>query len=138
MAMLKEVCGKTAPDDHSPDCPVCHRPGQKVKDITIRSLVKEENLNRLVDAEYFLCLSGDCPAAYYTGAGTHFTKDDLTVPIWYKEKSPVPVCYCKGVTDEVILDHVVNRRCCTSLAEIKAHTGANNGGACLTKNPTGR
>lgn len=138
MAIVEEVCGNIATDDPAPACPVCHKAGQKVKQITVRSLLKGENLSSLIDTDYFICLSGECPTSYYTGVGTHFTKDDIIVPIWYKEESPVPVCYCKGVTDEVVLDHVVNKRCCTNLDEIKKHTGANTGKECLTQNPTGR
>ncbi len=138
MAIVEGVCGKTEPDADSPICPVCQEPGQKVKEVTVRSLLKKEKRNGLAGTEYFLCLSRQCPTSYYTKEGTHFTKYDLTVPIWYKEESPVPICYCKGVTDEVILDHVINRGCCTTLDEIKAHTGANTGKECLTKNPAGR
>ncbi|MDA8235132.1 MAG: (2Fe-2S)-binding protein [Clostridia bacterium] len=138
MAIVEDVCGNIEPEFHSTTCPVCHEPGQKVKDVTLRSLLKEDKLNKLLKTDYFLCLSQECPTSYYTKDGTHFTKEDLTVPIWYKEESPVPICYCKGVTDEVILEHVVNKKCCTNLAEIKAHTGANTGKECLTKNPTGR
>lgn len=138
MSIAEGVCGKTEPDTHSTFCPVCQEPGQKVKDITVRSLLKEDQQNRLMATEYFLCLSRECPTSYYTEEGTYFTKHDLKVPIWYKEESPVPICYCKEVTDEVILDHIVNRRCCNTLEEIKAHTGANTGRECLTKNPAGR
>lgn len=138
MDIAEGICDTIAPNANSSTCPVCHRPGQKVNNVTVRSLLREDKLNYLTETEYFLCLSRECPASYYTKESTHFTKNDITVPIWYKEESPVPICYCKGVTDEVIWDHVVNKRCCATLDEIKAHTGANTGKECLTKNPAGR
>ena len=51
--------------------------------------------------------------------------------------SPVPICYCANVTDEEILYHVAVAKCCSSLDDIKKHTGANSGRECLTKNPAG-
>lgn len=121
-----------------PLCPACNQPGQKMNWRTVRSLLKQE-INRLVSEEdYFICLSQECTTSYYTKEGISFNKDDLTVPIWFKEESPVPICYCKNVTDEEILDHVVNKQCCTNIEEIQAHTGANTGKECATKNPTGR
>ncbi len=138
MAETVVVCGENLIKAKVPLCPVCQKPGQKVNQRTVRSLLKQE-INRLITEEdYFICLSRECPTSYYTKEGISFNKDDLTVPIWFKEESPVPICYCKNVTDEEILDHVVNKQCCTNIGEIQAHTGANTGKECATKNPTGR
>lgn len=119
-------------------CPVCQKPGQKVNIKTVRSLLKEEIAKHLSKAEYFICLTHDCSVSYYTKTGANFRKDDLTVPIWFKEASPVPICYCKDVTDTEILDHVVKHQCCANIEDIQVHTGANTGKECLTKNPTGK
>lgn len=122
----------------APACPVCQNPGQKVNIKTVRSLLKEKIAKHLPEAEYFICLTRDCPVSYYTKTGAIFHKDDLTVPIWFKEVAPVPICYCKNVTDADILDHVVKRQCCSNLEDIQVHTGANTGKECLTKNPAGK
>jgi hypothetical protein len=132
------IGGKNQIKAKVPLCPACNQAGQKVNWRTVRSLLKEE-INWLVSEEdYFICLSRECTTSYYTKEGVSFKKDDLTVPIWFKEEYPVPICYCKNVTDEEILDHVVNKQCCTNIEEIQAHTGANTGKECATKNPTGR
>ena len=47
------------------------------------------------------------------------------------------VCYCKHVTEQEIIDHVAIRRCCSTLAEVQVHTGANTGTECGIKNPGG-
>lgn len=138
MAIVADVCSKTKLNENSPACPVCQKSGQKVNNKTVRNLIKEEKTNYLSEEEHFICLSPECPVSYYTEAGEHFKKDDLKVPIWFKEESPVPICYCKDVTDEDILNHIVKKQCCTTMDDIKAHTGANTGKECLTKNPTGR
>jgi len=138
MAETVVVCGEDLIKAKAPLCPVCQKPGQKVNQRTVRSLLKQEIDRFIAEDDYFICLSRECPTSYYTKEGISFNKDDLTVAIWFKEESPVPICYCENVTDEEILDHVVNRQCCTNIAEIQAHTGANTGKECATKNPTGR
>lgn len=50
--------------------------------------------------------------------------------------SPI-VCYCKNVTEAEIIEHVANRRCCSTIEDIQKHTGANTGAECHTKNPAG-
>ena len=47
------------------------------------------------------------------------------------------VCYCKNVTEEDIIDHVANWRCCSSIEDIQRHTGANTGDRCAVMNPSG-
>ena len=47
------------------------------------------------------------------------------------------VCYCMEVTEAKIIEHVAVRRCCSTLADIQRHTGANTGTECETKNPGG-
>ena len=47
------------------------------------------------------------------------------------------VCYCKNVTEEEIIDHVAIRQCCSSIADIQRHIGANTGNQCKKMNPSG-
>lgn len=47
------------------------------------------------------------------------------------------ICYCKQVTETEILEHVTVRKCCSTLEDIQAHTGANTGNQCRQKNPAG-
>ena len=122
----------------TPLCPICRQSGQKVNIKSVRSLLKQEKADHLPEAAYFICLTPDCAVSYYAEAGDYFNKADLTVPIWFKEASPVPICYCQGVTDLEILDHVVKRQCCSTIEDIQLHTGASAGKECLTKNPSGK
>ena len=52
------------------------------------------------DDQYFLCLSPGCVVAYFSIRCELILKSALSVLIWFKEKSPVPICYCRDVTDE--------------------------------------
>jgi NAD(P)H-nitrite reductase large subunit len=50
--------------------------------------------------------------------------------------SPI-ICYCKNVTEAEIIEHVANKRCCSTIEDIQHHTGANTGAECHRKNPSG-
>lgn len=94
--------------------------------------------NRLPSAfeDFCLCLSKDCDVVYF--GQQIFHKDNVKVKIWFKENDPaVPVCYCKGVTEADIIEHVAVRGCCRNIKDIQKHTGVNTGKECLTKNPAG-
>lgn len=115
-------------------CPVCNESGQKVASATVKSLVS----CGFVENDYSICLNPKCNVVYFS-PNKIYDKKDLTVKAWFKENtSPVPICYCKSVTDQDIIDHIVIRKCCSSLKDIQKHTGANTGKQCLIKNPTGK
>jgi hypothetical protein len=128
------VCGAETPGETAARCPICDTPGKSVKPETIRNILKED---RLPDAlnDYALCLSQSCDVVYF---GPHiFRKDDLKVKVWFKETDPSrPICYCTGISERDILDHIL-RRCCKDIKDIQQHTGANTGKQCLTMNPAG-
>ena len=135
---LEEICGsRFAGDDPDRRCPVCGGKSQKVKNITVISLIKDELQDKAGDRDYYLCLSRDCGVVYF--GPDIFHKGDLKVRVWFKEKDhPRPVCYCKGVTERDILRHIAEIKCCSNFKDIQEHTGANTGKECLIKNPTGR
>lgn len=115
-------------------CPWCDNKGRRVPKRTVESLCPEVEVK---GEKYYLCLSPGCDAGYYTSSGEVIPKDKLVVPVWFKEKSPVPVCYCQQVTDEEIWRHVAVDRCCHNLEDIQRHTGANTGCRCVEANPAG-
>lgn len=130
------ICGANDINDFSgKPCPSCNRPGKKIAPQTLKSLIKNHLLPDELNG-YRLCMSGDCDVVYYGERVFH--KDDVTVRVWFKETDPaVPVCYCKGVTEGDIIEHVALKGCCSDITDIQNHTGANTGKECLTKNPAG-
>ncbi|BCV21209.1 (2Fe-2S)-binding protein [Moorella sp. Hama-1] len=134
--MGSEVCGSEKKLAGKP-CPECGKAGKRVEGVTLASLLNTEEQEKLKATGYNLCLSPWCRVVYYGDDGSIFTKDMVRVPVWFKEQSPRPICYCKNVTDTEILDHIVNQQCCHNLKDIQEHTGANTGHECLTKNPAG-
>jgi hypothetical protein len=117
-------------------CPICHGVGQKVRKITVDHQVKHGV--KVEGEQYFLCRTPECEGAYYTQNEKAIYQEQLINKIWFKEVTPpVPICYCANVTEDEILNHVAVTKCCSSLEDIKKHTGANSGHECLTKNPAG-
>lgn len=121
----------------APTCPICHGVGQKVRRITMEYQVKRGT--EVEGDQFFLCKTPECEVAYYTQDRKELILQEVLVDkIWFKNvHSPVSICYCAKVTDEEILYHVAVVKCCSSLDDIKKHTGANTGCECLTKNPAG-
>lgn len=134
--MRPEVCGSKGRKATAP-CPVCATTGQKVSGVTVASLLNAEAAASLKDTRYNLCLSPSCNVVYYSDDGSVFYKEHIRVPVWFKEESPLIICYCNNVTDSEILDHIVTMQCCHNLNDIRKHTRANAGHDCLTKNPAG-
>lgn len=133
--MSISVCGFNASDNTNALCPVCGTPGKKIRPETLKNLVQS---NRLPGDPhgYSLCLSPGCNVVYF-GQRIYY-KDDVKVKVWFKEPDlNTPVCYCRNVTARDIFEHIAIKKCCHSLEDIQAHTGANTGKDCLTQNPAG-
>ncbi|WP_407308928.1 (2Fe-2S)-binding protein [Desulfosporosinus sp. SB140] len=120
-----------------PACPICQRMGQKVRKETVEHQVNQGI--KVLGEQFFLCRTPECKVAYYSqDEKKPIFQDQLHNKIWFKKvPPPVPICYCANVTEEEILYHVAVAKCCSTLEDIKKHTGANTGCECLTKNPAG-
>ena len=120
-------------------CPICEKIGQKVKRITVVSQLK--NLNDICSfvKQFFLCPTTECVVGYFSLDSNVIRQEQLRNKIWFKENisPPIPICYCANVTEEEILYHVTEAQCCSTIDDIKRHTGANTGCECITKNPAG-
>ena len=131
---LVKVCGANPLDLQAELCPVCNKPGKKVRIETLQNIIKNDRLPSVLEG-YCLCLSNKCNVIYF--GQQVFYKDDVKVKIWFKEQdATVPVCYCKDVSEADIIKHIANG-CCVDIQDIQEHTGANTGKECLTKNPAG-
>lgn len=117
--------------------PFCKGIGQKVQRITVEHQVQPGI--QIDGDQYYLCRTSTCTVVYYSKDGKEIIlQNHLVNKIWFKNITPpIPVCYCANVTEEEILWHVAEARCCSTLEDIKNHTGANTGCECLIKNPSG-
>ncbi len=136
----KNLYGCTAAGSKGELCPKCGQAGQKVENITVKSLVAENLIPEIGDEDYFLCTTPQCDVVYYNNdIGKTFCKSNLKIRVGFKEtEDPIPVCYCANVTEKQIRDEIVIKKRAKNMQEIKQYTGAMTGGRCKYTNPSGK
>lgn len=117
-------------------CPGCGSRGQKVKPITLQSLLTPDAAGRVSESPYRFCDGRDCQTVYFGEDGSTFAKSDLSVRVGVKEAdAPRPVCYCFDHTIESINAEVKDTGQSTVLDDIKTRMGT--ACWCETKSPKG-
>ena len=122
------------------NCPKCYEIGEKVKNITVKHMVSENLRGKVVDEEtYYLCMNEDCDVVYYNLNNERvFYKEDVKVPIWFKkDANPKYICYCNQVTEQQIINAVLDDGA-KNIKDIIRLTGAMKNGKCEIKNPLGK
>lgn len=91
------------------------------------------------ETNYRICLNEDCDVVYYDLDGNVILKkQDIKIPIWYKkDASPKYICYCNQVTEEQIINAVLNDGA-KNIKDIIRLTGAMKNGKCEVSNPLGK
>lgn len=118
-------------------CPVAGKPGRRVSTVTVRSLIREEQLPEVGEREWYFCDLPECEVVYFATDGMTLLKDALRVRVGVKESTaPRPVCYCFGHTVEGIRDESGRTGRCTVLASIAARVKAQEC-RCEVMNPKG-
>lgn len=120
-------------------CPVCEKQGTLVKNITVKHLVLDELIEQVGDNDYFLCMSEECDIAYYhTESNMKFRREQVNIPLWFKkDANPKYACYCSKVTEEKVINAVLQGGA-TTMKEVLKITGAMSNSACQKKNPLGK
>jgi len=120
-------------------CPACQNEGDHVRNVTVRHLVKKELIARTGQCDYRICMNQKCDVAYYSeDLSVVFGKEDLKVPLWYKEDaSPRYACYCSRITEEDVI-RAVREQNLTEMNTIRKHYGPEAKCQCNVKNPTGK
>lgn len=121
-------------------CPRCGQEGQKVENVTVKSLVVDHLADQVGEEDYFLCTTPTCEMVYYNNeTGKTFLKENIKVRVWFKEtEDPIPVCYCANVTEKQIREEIVVNKRAKNLKDIQQYTGAMIGGRCKHTNPAGK
>lgn len=118
-------------------CPTCKEIGIPVKNVTVRHIVKKEQMERVGKGDYHLCMDPECDVAYYDEKGTLFDKRDIKVPLWFKkDASPKYACYCSRITENDVIKAVLEHGM-QDMKTIRKFYDENGKCQCKVKNPTG-
>jgi bacterioferritin-associated ferredoxin len=119
-------------------CPICNQEGKKVKNITVKHLVKEEYVESVGTMNYSICMNEDCDTVYFSeNKGIQFSKEQVKVPIWFKKDAdPRYACYCSEVTINQVKEAVRDKGA-RKMKDVLAITGAMKNSKCEIKNPLG-
>lgn len=84
-------------------------------------------------------MNEECNVVYFDlELGTTYVSQLVKVPIWFKrDANPKYLCYCNQVTEERIIDAILNDGA-KNMKDIIKLTGAMKNGKCEIKNPLGR
>ena len=124
--------------NHSrPVCPNCGETGRPVGVVTLKHMVIPEFLDLVNKRGFAFCPTHDCQVVYFHADGDTLEKVDLRVRVGLKETAdPVPVCYCFGFTERMLLEEVQTSGHSSIPQRIAAEIKADNC-ACEIRNPQG-
>jgi len=120
-------------------CPLCNTPKQTVNAITLKHWL-ESSLVPLVRKEpFYFCDTKDCEVVYFSeDHSIRYTKDQLRDRIASKETSgPATVCYCFGVSKEMISEEILETGKSTFFSWIEKEVKQGNC-ACEVRSPAGK
>lgn len=96
-------------------------------------------MNQVKDNIYFVCMAEECNTVYFSSDfKVSYSKQQIKVPIWFKkDANPKYICYCNKVTEQDIINAVINNGA-KDMKDIIRLTGAMKNGKCDINNPLGR
>ena len=121
------------------ECPGCGAPGKTVKIRTLKQWLLTSLVFHVPEVPFYFCRTKECPTVYFSEDGlVRYTKAQLRYRVGLKETvSPVPLCYCFGVTDEMISKEIEETGKSSFSTWIAEEIKKGNC-ACDVRNPTGR
>jgi len=119
-------------------CPSCNTKGNKLKIITLKSMLKPSVLDSLNPSlTHYFCSTIDCDVVYFDTEKKMYLKSEVKVSVHQKDDShTVPVCYCFGWTKEKIKKHEEQELSPKPLEYIRENVKADRCG-CEVNNPQG-
>jgi len=118
-------------------CPECGQPGKSAETKTLKHTVQPWHLERVNKPGFLFCRSANCEVVYFHPDGDCLRKPDVRVRVGLKEtEDPVPICYCFGFTEAMVVEEIRDTGKCTIPLRITAEVKAGNC-ACEIRNPQG-
>jgi hypothetical protein len=118
-------------------CPASGAKRKRVELQTVKALLTEHALRRLSASEHRFCPDQDCDVVYFDAAGNRYTKSDVRVAVWQKERFGARmVCYCFGENEADMRAEVERSGQSDAVARVRGHIEAGRC-ACDIRNPRG-
>lgn len=110
-----------------------------MKTITVKHLLIDRLIDKIQKCNYYICLNEDCNVVYFNlDKNIIFKKQDIKTPIWYKkDANPKYICYCNQVTEQQIINAVLDQGA-KNIKDIIKITGAMKNAKCEINNPLGK
>ncbi len=135
--MTRSCCPEKGREESGSRCPVSGSPGDAVDVLTVKALLTEIALRRLLPGEYRFCPDASCEVVYFSADGDQFTTADVRVSVW--QKLPFgdrPICYCFGESEASIRSEFESAGTSTAIEPVRNHIDAERC-ACEVRNPRG-
>ncbi len=123
-------------------CPLSGDKGRRLLRKTLANHFKPEFWGLISESGFFFCDSITCPIVYFNNeTEKYLARSNVNSDVAHKMvvgETNRPICYCKNVLEQQILDELLVKKCCDSIIDIQKFTEANTGKDCVITNPTGR
>jgi hypothetical protein len=118
-------------------CPQSGSVGSPVGRHTIKAVLTEHGLRRLMSGEYRFCPDAGCDVVYFDAGGRRFRAEDVRVPVWQKLPFGTrPICYCFGESEASIRSEFEAHGRSLAVERVREHIAAGRC-ACELRNPRG-
>ncbi len=120
-------------------CPLCNELKQVVTVQTLKHWLAASLIPIVGEGPFYFCDTKDCEAVYFSGDHSIlYAKEQIRDRIAFKETSgPATICYCFGVSKEMILEEILETGKSTFSTWIGKEVRQGNC-ACDVRNPAGR
>lgn len=93
---------------------------------------------RIAESSYYFCENPACERVYFSPDGTHYTQEQLRMPVGQKSVSPQRMlCYCFDISAQQVMDELQQSGHSPSKAFVVEKTKAGLCD-CEIRNPSGR
>jgi len=119
-------------------CPISGTKGKTVDPQTVKALLTERALRRIVaSSSHRFCPEPACEVVYFDEAGQAYSTSDIRVPVWQKEPfGDRIICYCFGENEADIRLEIEATGNSEAVERVRAHIEAGRC-ACEVRNPRG-
>ena len=137
MSVGSDCCDTNDRTPRQAACPVTRTMGTRVRLQTVKAILKESSLRRLVPSTYYFCPEPACTVVYFSKQGDCYSKDDLRTSVWQKEPAGSRLlCYCFGENEQTIAAEIAAIGTSNAMNRVKEHVRSGTC-ACDVRNPRG-